>query len=93
MLLSTVFVLRPMADVMLPMTLGNAVYTAVLQLIGAYDRDLVAWLHDAQGCHDASKKPSNCRTFWNTGLVLTVAPRSAAVPTAASCEMPSDSAG
>ena len=57
MLLSTVFVLRPMADVMLPMTLGNAVYTAVLQLIGAYDRDLADWLHDAQGPKPLTTSP------------------------------------
>jgi CRISPR-associated endoribonuclease Cas6 len=57
MLLSTVFVLRPMADVMLLMTLGNAVYTAVLQLIGAYDRDLAAWLHDAQGPKPLTTSP------------------------------------
>lgn len=49
MLLSTVFVLRPTADAALPMTLGNAFYTAVLQLVGEYDRDMVARLHDADG--------------------------------------------
>lgn len=49
MLISTVFVLRPSADALLPMTLGNALYTAVLQLVGAYDRSLAARLHDADG--------------------------------------------
>jgi hypothetical protein len=33
MLMSIVLVLRPVADVMLPMTIRNVVYTAVLQLI------------------------------------------------------------
>jgi CRISPR-associated endoribonuclease Cas6 len=49
MLLSTVFVLRPTADVTLPMTLGNAFYTAVLQLVGEHDRDMAAQLHNADG--------------------------------------------
>jgi CRISPR-associated endoribonuclease Cas6 len=49
MLISTVFMLRPTVDVMLPMTLGNAWYTAVLRLVGEYDRDLAAQFHDTDG--------------------------------------------
>jgi hypothetical protein len=45
MLMSMVFVLRPVADVMLPMTIGNAVYTAVLRLIGLTieEREAYGW--------------------------------------------------
>jgi hypothetical protein len=49
MLLSTVFVLRPLAEVMLPMTLGNAFYTALLQLVAHHDQNLAARLHDTNG--------------------------------------------
>lgn len=57
MLMSTVFVLRPMADVMLPMTLGNALYTAVLQLVGEYDHNLAAQLHDTNGPKPLTTSP------------------------------------
>lgn len=49
MLLSTVFILRPLADTTLPMTLGNAFYTAFLQLVAEHDPELATWLHDANG--------------------------------------------
>ena len=34
------FILRPLADTALPMTLGNAFYTAFLQLVGEHDPEL-----------------------------------------------------
>jgi CRISPR-associated endoribonuclease Cas6 len=34
---------------MLPMTLGNAFYTAMLQLVADYDQDMAAYLHDTDG--------------------------------------------
>jgi CRISPR-associated endoribonuclease Cas6 len=57
MLLSTVFMLRPMADALLPMTLGNAWYTAVLQLVGEYDRALATQLHENDGLKPFTTSP------------------------------------
>lgn len=57
MLLSTVFRLRPVAEALLPMTLGNALYTAVLQWLGDYDESLAAELHDANGPKPLTTSP------------------------------------
>ena len=57
MLLSTVFRLRPTVDVLLPMTLGNAVYTAMLQLLGEHDQSLAAQLHDTNGPKPLTTSP------------------------------------
>jgi hypothetical protein len=57
MLLSTVFMLRPTADALLPMTLGNALYTAVLQWVGEYDRALAAHLHDNRSLKPFTTSP------------------------------------
>lgn len=57
MLISTVFVLRSLADVMLPMTLGNAFYTAMFQLVEQYNPDLSAQLHDTAGSKPFTTSP------------------------------------
>ena len=49
MLISTVFKLRPTQDALMPKTLGNAFYAALLQLIDQHDPALAVVLHDNQG--------------------------------------------
>ena len=49
MLTSTVFKLCPEVNVNLPITLGNAFYAVLLQLVSQYDPDLAVALHDHNG--------------------------------------------
>ena len=57
MLLSTVFIVRPIADAALPLTLGNAFYSIILSEIGKHDAELAAWLHDTNGPKPITTSP------------------------------------
>jgi len=59
MLTSMVFMLRPTEAASLPMTLGNAFYTALLRLIGEHDVALATWLHDLNGPKPLTTSPLN----------------------------------
>lgn len=49
MLTSMILMLCPLETASLPMTLGNALYTVLLRLIGDQDAALATWLHDLNG--------------------------------------------
>ena len=48
MLLSTVFVLRPLADGALPLTQGNAIHAWFLHLVQQQAPQLASWLHSQE---------------------------------------------
>ena len=48
MLLSTVFVLRPLAESTLPLTQGNAIHAWFLHLVHQQDPQLADWLHSQE---------------------------------------------
>ena len=48
MLLSTVFVLRPLAESTLPLTQGNAIHAWFLHLVRQHDPQLASWLHSQE---------------------------------------------
>lgn len=48
MLLSTVFVLRPLAEGALPLTQGNAIHAWFLHLVHQQDPRLASWLHSQE---------------------------------------------